>query len=318
MTSPPSSPTALPPALRLRIKALLESGVAPDDIVARLADPGAGPAARGPLPSEELSEAIGTVAAEAPPAAAPPSPSAAPGAAPPGGVSLVNDAKRLLSVLAGSLQNRERGTVIQFIAARRGEGASTIARDFARVAAQNSERPVLLLDLDWSAPSQYEHFQRAATSVGGLGSEPGPAVDLGIEPAVLLRFTDKSLPQPLARTTVTVHRIGATALHVSRLTEAGPGAPPAAARLSYPAFWDQVRAAVGVTVIDSPPVFSSFDGLAVSPTADKVVVVIEAESTRIPVAQELIGRLTSQGADIAGIVLNKRRVYIPKFIYRWL
>ncbi|CCG42668.1 P-loop NTPase family protein [Magnetospirillum molischianum] len=318
MTPPIPSSATLPPALRLRIKALLDSGVTPDEIVARLADPDVGSAGHRTVLSTELTEAIGAVAAEAPPPAAapasPPHPTDVGGAT----VSLVNDAKRLLSVLASSLQTRERGTVIQFISARRGEGASTIARDFARVAAQNSDRPVLLLDLDWAAPSQYEHFQRAAASVGGLGSEPGPAVDLGIDPSVLLRFTDKTLPHPLVRTTVTVHRIGATALYVTRLGETGAVTPPASTRLSYPAFWDQLRAEVGLTVIDAPPVFSSFDGLAVSPTADKVVVVVEAETTRIPVAQELIGRLTAQGADIAGIILNKRRVYIPKFIYRWL
>lgn len=311
MTPAPAPPVSLPPALRLRIKALLESGLSPEEVVARLAEPGLGPADPATDPAAALGAAIETVATEQQAAAAPPPRAEATGGGP---VSLRNDAKRLLSVLAGALQARERGAVIEFIAARRGEGTSTIARDFARVAAQNSDRPVLLLDLDWVNPCQYDHFQRAATADG----TPGPAIDLGFDPALLLRYTDRTLPQPLARTAVTLHRIGATALHVTRIGPAAPGTAPSAGGLGFPAFWDRVRASVGLTVIDAPPVFGSFDGLAVSTTADKVVVVIEAESTRIPIAQELIGRLNGQGADIAGIVFNKRRVYIPKFIYRWL
>ncbi|MEO0034120.1 MAG: hypothetical protein RLZZ501_143 [Pseudomonadota bacterium] len=319
-TPPPAAPVSLPPALRLRIKALLESGLSPEEVVARLAEPGLGPAGSTADPAATLGAAVETVATEQQAAAAPermaaPAPPPREPAAGTAPVSLRNDAKRLLSVLAGALQARERGAVIEFIAARRGEGTSTIARDFARVAAQSSERPVLLLDLDWVNPCQYDHFSRAAATADGA---PGPAVDLGFDPALLLRYTDRTLPQPPARTAVTIHRIGATALHVTRIGAAAPGAAPPGGGLGFPAFWDRVRATVGLTVIDAPPVFGSFDGRAVSTTADKVVVVIEAENTRVPIAQELIGRLNGQGADIAGIVFNKRRVYIPRFIYRWL
>jgi len=322
---PPSA--ALPPALRLRIKALLDSGVPPEDIFTRLADPSAVPnnaSGRATLSAPDLSDAIDSLATErpspSPQTPSPPEPPSAPAASPASddhNVSLINDAKRLFSTLAGTLHARDRGAVIAFISARRGEGTSTIARDFARVAAQNSDRPVLLLDLDWLNPSHYDHFYQIAVK-GRVGEQPGAAVDLGFDPSLLLRFTDQTLPRPLNRTAVTLHRIGATPLYVSRIGEAGPGLGTPAPRNGYPALWDQIRTTIGLTVIDAPAIFNSFDGLTISTTADMVVVVIEAETTRIPVSQELISRLTAQGANIAGVVLNKRRVYIPKFIYRWL
>jgi Mrp family chromosome partitioning ATPase len=51
---------------------------------------------------------------------------------------------------------------------------------------------------------------------------------------------------------------------------------------------------------------------------DGVVVVIAAESTRAPIVMSLLERLQGQGAPILGAVLNKRKVYIPHLIYRWL
>ncbi len=49
--------------------------------------------------------------------------------------------------------------------------------------------------------------------------------------------------------------------------------------------------------------------------ADGVVVVVEAEKTRAPVVQQALERLAEFGGKVLGTVLNKRRYYIPKFLY---
>ncbi len=117
---------------------------------------------------------------------------------------------------------------------------------------------------------------------------------------------------------ITAHRVGDSSLYVSRVHPHVRQRKAMPQMTKAPAFWDQLRQRTAVTVVDSPPFTDSFDGLSVSGMVDQVIVVIEAESTRTPVVAELCDRLTSQNAAIAGVVFNKRRFYIPRFIYRWI
>jgi len=59
-------------------------------------------------------------------------------------------------------------------------------------------------------------------------------------------------------------------------------------------------------------------GASLCDIADGVVLVTEAERTRVPVARQAIQLLSGKGAKIIGQVLNKRRYYIPHWLYRWL
>jgi Mrp family chromosome partitioning ATPase len=49
---------------------------------------------------------------------------------------------------------------------------------------------------------------------------------------------------------------------------------------------------------------------------DAVILVIEAEKTRWEVARKAKEELEKAGATILGAVLNKRKYYIPRSIYR--
>ena len=69
-------------------------------------------------------------------------------------------------------------------------------------------------------------------------------------------------------------------------------------------------------MIDSPPISASSDGLAIVRKVDGVIFVIEAEKTRWPVAQAAKEKIVSHGGNILGMVFNKRRFYIPEFVYR--
>jgi Mrp family chromosome partitioning ATPase len=51
---------------------------------------------------------------------------------------------------------------------------------------------------------------------------------------------------------------------------------------------------------------------------DATILVVNAESTRAPVARNLRDRLTEVGGPVIGCVLNRRRYHIPGFLYRRL
>ena len=51
---------------------------------------------------------------------------------------------------------------------------------------------------------------------------------------------------------------------------------------------------------------------------DGVVIVVEADKTRWPVVQSVREKIVQHGGRLLGMVLNKRRYYIPEFIYKRL
>ncbi len=187
-----------------------------------------------------------------------------------------------------------RKKVIQFIGSREGEGTSTVVREFARVSATKFGKSVLLLDADQHHPSQHLFFhivpERGWQEVA---RENGP-----IEKAL--------------------HQFGETRLFISPSSEYSASHPHIYDSLLIDLFWKKLRQRFDLILIDSPPATLSADGLAISSKADGIVLVVEAEKTRWPVVENVRDRIKSSGGNILGIVLNKRRFYIPDFIYKRL
>lgn len=73
------------------------------------------------------------------------------------------------------------------------------------------------------------------------------------------------------------------------------------------AVWDRLRADHELVVVDLPPIRLAPLALAVTPTVDGVVLVVEAERTRAAVAREAADALQAAGGNLLGVVLNKVR-----------
>jgi succinoglycan biosynthesis transport protein ExoP len=68
-------------------------------------------------------------------------------------------------------------------------------------------------------------------------------------------------------------------------------------------------------VIDTPALSRSYTGIMLAPLIDTTAVVVAAESTRASMARNLRDRLAEAGGDTAGVILNKRRFYVPRAAY---
>jgi capsular exopolysaccharide synthesis family protein len=66
-----------------------------------------------------------------------------------------------------------------------------------------------------------------------------------------------------------------------------------------------------VVFIDSPPITLYPDSRALAPLVDGVVLVTEADVTPVSVAARAVELVRETGANLLGVVLNKRRDYIP-------
>ena len=181
------------------------------------------------------------------------------------------------------IQDMNRPRVVEFVAARVGEGTSSVALEFARTAAALARSSVLLVEADLA-----------------------PAVHLDRPGLVEVMAATKSLDaavRPLG------HGVDA-----ARLTTGGLRSE-LLKRSALAPLWDAIRARYALAVIDAPALERGIDGIALAAQVDAVLIVVEAERTRAPVVERLVELLQRAGAPIAGAILNKRRFYVPSFIY---
>lgn len=179
--------------------------------------------------------------------------------------------------------------IVQFIAAHSREGVSTVATAYAEAAAGKMKRSVLLVCDGATIEGQ---------PLPGLPPLPG-LID------TMVAGRDLADVSWALRPGLAVCRL----LADPRL--AGESLPT----IARAEFWSRLRDTWAEVVVDSPAVSRSQVGLATAAHGDAVVVVVEAERTRAPVAARLITDLAAAGGNVVGSVLTKRRLYIPAFLY---
>jgi Mrp family chromosome partitioning ATPase len=71
-------------------------------------------------------------------------------------------------------------------------------------------------------------------------------------------------------------------------------------------------------ILDAPPVPAFPECLVLCAKVDGVVLVVESGKTRRQVALRARKQVEEVGGKVLGVVLNKRKYYIPEWIYRRL
>jgi Mrp family chromosome partitioning ATPase len=183
------------------------------------------------------------------------------------------------------------GNLVQFIAATSGEGTSTLLRDTALIAIRTPGLKVLILDNDTPGNKQLLAL-RDGLRLPVVASEP--LADIAGEEAF-------------------IHRFAMSGLHVTEIPMSIGMAPRNWGKLLA-----VIRARFDLVLVDSPPLSRSHQGIAVAPDVDSNLLVVEAEHTRSAVAQNLRDELLSAEGIVRGVILNKRRFYVPSALYNRL
>lgn len=124
-------------------------------------------------------------------------------------------------------------------------------------------------------------------------------------------FRDK----PLAES---IHRLDDSPIHVSQLNACASTLPALAGSPRIANFMTRVRKRYDLILIDSRPISDGMDATLLSCLADGTVLIVDAGTYRWQVVRSAVEHIQSQQGTLLGIVLNKRRHYIPNFIYRRL
>jgi uncharacterized protein involved in exopolysaccharide biosynthesis/Mrp family chromosome partitioning ATPase len=197
----------------------------------------------------------------------------------------------LYQTITAALPDIDHRTVL-FVGSRSNEGTSTVARQLARVVSMRMEKSVLLIDLDRSRPDLHVYSN----------------IKPEINPKNALEAGDQ-IEESLAR-------VEESSLYVMPLfwkTMISPKTIDQAKRVD---FWESLKDRFDLIIVDSPPASMFPDGPAIVSRVDGVILVVEAEKTRWHVALSVKEKLLNSGGNILGTVFNKRRLYIPDFIYR--
>lgn len=194
--------------------------------------------------------------------------------------------------LTSTLLDQHR-RILLLTAANSGSGTSTSALAVASQLAQMSGGAVLLIDAS-STPDNL-------TQQLGLGKLRGFRD---------LLFDDQTPPLP-QDCTVRLSDQNFDVLPCGLYKRGGARLDPDLLRVLLHRLASDYR----FVVIDGEAVYASADSLVISPLVDGVILVVSAEQTRREVAQAASQRLAQAGAQLIGSVFNRRRYYMPKWLY---
>jgi Mrp family chromosome partitioning ATPase len=207
------------------------------------------------------------------------------------------DMLRELGILRNSLEaklEKKTGRVLMFTSAMHQEGVSTLAAAYTRLLSLQHDQRILLVELNARTPSLASRF--GVTGVEGVTHYFSQG-----------RSLSSLVQRPLGETFDVVHVGTPDATQIQINLER-----------AFPHLVEEALRSYDTVIIDAPPVVVCPETPPLTPFVDGVVIVVQSARTK----RETIGRSIAQiqqfKGRVLGVVLNRKRYYIPEFIYRRL
>jgi len=187
--------------------------------------------------------------------------------------------------------NPQKIKTLAVVASTHAEGTTTVAAQLAISLAADPKLPILLVDANFRKPDLHSRFQ--VSQDGGLSNlllgegdfaallKPTPVKNL------FLMTSGKGVSDP------------AEFIKATDLEE----------KLIRPA------ANFNCILIDCPPINTCPEATLLASHSDAAVLVVHAGETRREVVLEARQRMAQAKVNLLGVVLNKRKYYIPNFVY---
>jgi len=222
-------------------------------------------------------------------------------------VDLTAEMAQLWASLGPATSNQAR--VIQFVAARTGEGTSTVAREFARYAAARAQRPVWLVESELLPGVQHQAIADNPRAFGALGRPAAASPDgssfFTLQPPA---FGPDGRPWPAARYLLAypvAHPLGGPGLWVTRFRSEVLRQGQAPQLISNGDYWAALRRHAELVIVDSPSADRSNAAGVLAPFMDFSVLVLATDHGGATATGELKSALIQAGGRCAGLVLNR-------------
>jgi protein-tyrosine kinase len=183
---------------------------------------------------------------------------------------------------------------ILFSGTTHGDGASTTAINFATTLARNCRLKVLLIEANFRTSNLHTVFrigqERGLSDIMANGDNPDSYIKKVESGSLSVVTAGSKLSGPVS------------------LFESD----------RFDMFLTSMRAVFDYIILDGPPVPIFSEARVLCTKVDGVVMVIEAGKTREQVAVRAKKDLEEAGGKVLGVVLNKRKFQIPRWIYNRL
>jgi protein-tyrosine kinase len=182
---------------------------------------------------------------------------------------------------------------ILFTGSAQGDGCTTTAASFANTLAQNCRLNVLLIDANLRSPRLHEVFN--------VQYNQGLADLLTLEEGISL-----------------FKKVGHGNLYLIPSGKENSGPLTIFESRRFEKILKQMREKFDYVILDAPPVNSYAETKVMGKIVDGVILVIKSGNTRKQVAIRAKQELEDAGAKVLGVILNRRKHYIPKWLYNRL
>jgi capsular exopolysaccharide synthesis family protein len=192
-------------------------------------------------------------------------------------------------------RHAERPTkTILFTGTVNGEGTSSTAMNFAKALARDPELKVLLIDANLRNPSVHNTFSIShSASLAKLLNDANPGG------RVPFRFEQGK---------------------VNVLPGGGMYSDPTSifASREFSSFLLAMEQVFDFIVLDSPPVLKFSETRIIASKVDATILVLQSGKTKKQRAHRAVRELESAGTRLLGTVINRRKYYIPQWLYKHL
>ncbi|WP_197168086.1 GumC family protein [Neorhodopirellula pilleata] len=214
----------------------------------------------------------------------------------PGGGIYRNACQQLMAEILTTHQRPglRRGRTLGIISVDGGAGASTLAANLAVTSNLDGHRNIILVDAD--------SRKRSLSNLFELNGSPG-----------LVELLSGSASHDECLQSVSGASIGVIASAASNNQGVLTNGPAEIAQALEAYLGD-----CDLLIVDLPAANQPDQTLALAQCLDYVLVVVESEKTETLAADRLINRLSKGPAEIVGVVLTKKREYLPGFIQRFV
>jgi capsular exopolysaccharide synthesis family protein len=199
---------------------------------------------------------------------------------------------RLKHSLASKLSG-DTGRAILFCSSNNGEGTSTVLNNFAVTLAAGGSS-VLIVDANLRNPTAHISFNLIPRQ--------------GFTELIMGKDTLSKIIKTTKVNNLSVITHGVHHSNPSRLFESQ----------AMVAIAEKIKTKAEWILFDFPPVNLYNDAISMAGLMGGVVMVVEADKTRWEVAQRAKRRLEDDGGKILGVILNRRTMHIPDWLYRML
>jgi Mrp family chromosome partitioning ATPase len=206
-----------------------------------------------------------------------------------------DDFVRELGILRNSVEaamGKMKKKTILFAGSAPAEGTTTLVSSFAELLSVQSNEKTLLVELNARRPSLKWKY--------GLSSENG----------VTHFFSGKRPFEAI------IQRTPKGAFDIAHVGEQDPVKIQLHLELMFPKLIEEARMRYDTLLIDAPPVIGSPETPPLTSFVDGTVLVVRAGKTKREIIQRSLDVISQFEGRVLGIVLNRKKYYIPDFIYR--